>query len=410
MQQFEFQYGSDDQGFKLTGTAEFKFGKQPRFDGVLSGRQIDLDRAFAADDGGQSPPAAAIRKLADLAAAASARPFPIQIGVGIDQVTLGGNAIEALRGDISTDASGWNLDRFEFRAPGFTQVRLSGQLAVGADGVAFTGPAEIEATDPKAFAAWIEGRAAPEQSELQPLQLRGDVTLSSEKTCASSGSSRLRPQARQRPADLRFAAGKRAAKLEAALNAPELDVDAALGFGKALLAGSSLQRPQDMTIDADIGRASFAGVEARDVSARLKVDGDGLQIDRLSVADLGGGALSASGRIDTGGHAPRGALVLDFETRQTAAVAALAGKFAQRSASPSPKRWTASAHAKLHATLDVADDKDSAATTVAQLAVAGDLDAMHLDANARIAGDWAKPAAADVRVDGTLDAGRMARR
>ncbi len=48
MQQGEFQYGSDDQGFKLTGTAEFKFGKHPRFDGVLSGRQIDLDRALAA--------------------------------------------------------------------------------------------------------------------------------------------------------------------------------------------------------------------------------------------------------------------------------------------------------------------------------------------------------------------------
>lgn len=282
---------------------------------------------------------------------------------------------------------------------------MSGQLAVGAEGVAFTGPAEIEATDPKAFAAWIEGRAAPKQSELKPLRLRGDVTLSSEKL----GIERLQADFDRKPVSGRliysFAAGKRAAKLEAALTTPELDVDTALGFGKALLAGSNLQRPQDMIIDLDIGRASFAGAEARDVSARLKVDGSGLQIDRLSVADFGGGSLSASGRIETGGHAPRGALVLDFETRQTAAVAALAGKFASASATPIAKALDRVTHAKLRATLDVADVKDSAATTVAQLTVAGDLDAMHIDANARIAGDWAKPAAADVHVNGTIDAG-----
>ena len=45
MPQLEFQYGSEEQSYKLTGTADFRFGKQPRFDGVLSGRQIDLDRA-----------------------------------------------------------------------------------------------------------------------------------------------------------------------------------------------------------------------------------------------------------------------------------------------------------------------------------------------------------------------------
>ena len=52
----------------------------------------------------------------------------------------------------------------------------------------------------------------------------------------------------------------RPAKLDAALNAPELDIDAALGFGNALLAGSDIERPHDMTIAADIGRATIAGI------------------------------------------------------------------------------------------------------------------------------------------------------
>ena len=181
MQQFEFQYGSEEQGLKLTGVADFKFGKHPRFDGVLSGRQIDLDRALAGDDGSRPPPAAAIRKIAELAGGAFRPAIPIQIGVGIDQVTLGGNSVANVRGDISTDAKGWNLDRFEFRAPGFTQVKLSGHLAVGGDGVSFTGPAEIEAGDPKLLAAWLEGRSDVTQGDVRPLTLRGDVTLGSDK-------------------------------------------------------------------------------------------------------------------------------------------------------------------------------------------------------------------------------------
>ncbi len=149
MQQVEFQYGSEEQGLKLTGVADFKFGKRPRFDGVLSGRQIDLDRALATGDGNRPLPAAAIRELAEWGGAAFRPAMPIQIGVGIDQITLGGNTVQNLRGDISTDAQGWNLDRFEFRAPGFTQVRLSGHLAVTGDGVNFTGPAELESNDPE---------------------------------------------------------------------------------------------------------------------------------------------------------------------------------------------------------------------------------------------------------------------
>ena len=400
IQQAEFQYGAGDQTIDLAGTAEFKFGREPQFDGVLSGRQIDLDRMFAGD-GASTPPAAVIRKLAELSKAAFLSSIPVQVGVGIDQVTLGGNSIQGLRGDISTDAGGWNLGSFEFRAPGFTKVRLSGHLAVDAAGVAFSGPAEVKSTDPRALAAWIEGRAAPDKSALRPLRLRGDVTLSGEKLAIE----RLTADFEHKPISgwlvYAFATGKSPTRLDAELNAPELDIDAALGFGKALLAGSNLARPHDMTIAADIGHASFAGVEARDARARVQVDGDGFKLDRLSIADLGGGALSASGRVETGGHAPRGALALDFETRQTAAIAALAAKFIPEKARPVAAALDRVEHTKLHATLDISGAKDGA-PTVAQLAVAGDLDAMHLDAHARMSGDWANPSAAEVKLDGSI--------
>ena len=313
MEQVEFQYGSEEQGLKLTGVADFKFGKRPRFDGVLSGRQIDLDRALAAGDGSRPLPAAAIRQIAELAGGAFRSVIPIQIGVGVDQITLGGNTVQNLRGDISTDAQGWNLDRFEFRAPGFTQVRLSGRLAFGADGVAFTGPAEIEAGDPKVLAAWLEGRSETAQVDLRPLSLRGEVSLAREKVAIERLNVAFDRKTIAGRLAYVFANGNRPAKLDAELNAPELDIDAALGFGNALLGGSNIERPHDMAIAADIGRATIAGIVARNASVRLKVDAGGLRIDRLSVADLGGAAFSASGHIVTSAPSPQGNMRVDLD-------------------------------------------------------------------------------------------------
>ena len=101
MQDVEFQYGSEEQGFRLTGVADFKFGARPRFNGVLSGRQIDVDRAVSGGGAGKQTPAAAIRQLVALGTSAFRTSLPVQLGVGIDQVTLGGNSMQNLRGDIS---------------------------------------------------------------------------------------------------------------------------------------------------------------------------------------------------------------------------------------------------------------------------------------------------------------------
>src|SRR5450830_76272 len=401
IEQVEFQYGSEEQGLKLTGVADFKFGKRPRFDGVLSGRQIDLDRTLAAGDGTRPLPAAAIRELAELGSAAFRPRIPIQIGVGIDQITLGGNTIQNLRGDISTDAQGWNLDRFEFRAPGFTQVRLSGHLAVGAGGVAFSGPAEIDAGDPKVLAAWLEGRAENAQGDLRPLSLRGEVTLGSEKVAVERLKAEFDRKAIAGRLAYVFAAGTLPAQLDAELNAPELDIDAALGFGKALLAGSNIERPHDMTIAADIGRAIGAGFVARNASARLKVDADGLQIDRLSVADLGGAAFSASGRIVTAGSSPQGSMRIDLDAPDLTPVMALLARFAPDAAQTLGHGAPAMAPAKLHARLTI---DGTAPATQARLGIDGSLGKVRVALNGQANADPIALSVGDMQLDGKLEA------
>jgi large subunit ribosomal protein L24 len=389
----------------LGGVADLTFGAHPRFNGVLSGRQIDVDRAVSSADGVRDSPATVIRRLAALAGAAYRPALPFQIGVGIDQVTLGGGTIQNLRGDISSSGSGWSLDKLEFRAPGLTQVRFSGRLAVAADTVAFSGPTEIETSDPRTLAGWLEGRNETTSGELRPFSLRGDVTLASDKIAIEQVKVELDRKPAAGRLAYRFAAGATPARLDAELTADQFDVDAALDFWRAMLAGSALTRPGEMTLAANIGRATFAGVEARNVGARVKMDGAGLQIDRLAIADYGGGSFAASGRIDTSGASPRGLLSVDIDMKQTAAVGAILEKFVPNLIGPVRSAIDRVGRAKLHATADIAgDDK----TSVAQLVVSGDLADAHIDAHSRISGDWPKRRVADIRFDGNLAAAESA--
>jgi len=328
MRDLELLYGSQNDGLRLTGVVDFTFGKRPGFKAVLSGRQIDVDRAVAEVEGGVSSPGAALSRLVGIAGRAFRPTVPIQIGIGVDQLTLGGDVVQNLRGDITANSGSWNLDRFEFRAPGFTQVRLSGRLAVNGDSVTFTGPADIESRDPKALTAWLEGRKPPAQSDLRPLRVHGAVTFGTEKIAIERLTAEFARKTVAGHFAYVFAAGGKPSRLDAALNAPELDLDLALGFGKALLAGSKLERPHDMAITADIGRATLAGIEGRDIKVRIKVDADHWQIHQLSVADLGGAAFSAEGRVAFAGPAPQGSLKVDFDARDLTPVTALLARYA----------------------------------------------------------------------------------
>src|SRR6185437_1922942 len=243
-----------------------------------------------------------------------------------------------------------------------TQVRLSGHLAVGKDAVSFTGPAEVDAGDPKVLAAWLEGRADVTQGDLRPLRPRGDLTLASDWFAADRLSAVFDGKTVTGRLAYAFASGGRAAKLDAALNAAELDIDAALAFGNALIAGSAIERPHDMTIAIDIGRASVAGFVARDTSARL-------QVDKLSVADLGGAAFSAKGRIVTAAPSPQGSMRVDLDVPDVAPVMALLARFAPQTARALRGGAAAMAPAKLHALLTI----DGAAPAVAKLAIDGNL-------------------------------------
>ena len=229
-EQVDFQYGPDDRAVKLTGTADLKFGAEPAFEAVLAARQVDLDRALRQPDAPPRTPLALLRGLTDTLAQFTHPPVPVKIGIGIDTMTLGGASVVGLHGDMHAEADGWSLDNIEFRAPGATQVHASGLLTLARDAPEFAGPARIDSADPKTLIAWLEGRTGTPRQTIGSLSARGDVTLGATRVAVERLKAEFDGKAVEGRLAYAFAADQRPARLDAALNAAQIDLDGALAF------------------------------------------------------------------------------------------------------------------------------------------------------------------------------------
>ncbi|MBI4275528.1 MAG: AsmA family protein, partial [Rhizobiales bacterium] len=403
-EQIEFQFGAEERAIKFGGTAQMKFGELPKLDGVLYARQLNLDRLLADTDAQRRLPFAAIKTFAQNFAGAWRPPFPIAIGIGIDTLMLSGSPIQSVRGDIVADAGGWNVKTLELRAPGLTDITLSGRLDITATSLGFSGPIEATASDPKALIAWLEGQSEPQPGPTRALRVKGEVTLGAERIAVERLFAEIDRKSFMGRLAYVWAIGDKSARLDAAFNAGELDVDALIGFTHMVLAGTKVDPPGEVSLAASIDRATIAGIDARQVQAMLRLDRNGLAIERLSLADFGGAALEASGRIDTSTQSPHGTLTLNLDARHLGGATVLASTFLPQAADPLRRLADRIGAIKLRATLDMSAADRNSARTSAKLSVDGLAGAARVRLRVDASGQGFSMHDARVRADGKLEA------
>jgi uncharacterized protein involved in outer membrane biogenesis len=399
----EATYGPDERRIRLGGTADFKFGAQPRFDSVLSARQVDLDRALAAGSASGSAaklPLMALSSLVDFLRTAGRPPFPVSLGIGIDAVTLGGATLQSVRADIQSLDGAWSVDTFEMRAPGATQVKLSGRIGGGQGAAEFSGPVAIDSGDPSVLTAWLEGADRP-RGALGPMKLRSDIAIGPDRLAFERVVAEIDRKALEGRLVYTFPQGAQRARLDVALNAAEFDFESAYAFVTTALAGSSVERPGDIALALDLGRATFAGITATSTKANLRFDAGGLRIEKLAIADFGGAALTGSGQIDIASAQPRGAIALNLAAPKLDGVAAVLEKFLPGSGDMLTRNAARLSPAKVDATLTVEPSAvasgDKSAT--AKLAMNGQLGNMRLVLSGEGAGNVGAPDKADIKFD-----------
>ena len=397
-----FQYGPDERAVVFTGKADLTFGEEPHFDGEIAALEVNVDRALAAPDLTHRPPLLVVKSFVEAFVASIKPPLPGKLTVGIAGLTVGGTNVQSLHGVARFDAAGWSLDGVELRAPGQTQVSLNGQLKQSAHGLAFTGPGAVESADADMLLAWLSGHGDTASAGVRTLRARGDVTIAGDRLAVDGLNAALDQDNIQGRFAYTWPASDRPAIVEADLHATKLDLDALAAFAKSVVDENGFAPPHQGSLALDIGKATLAGIDARTVKAQIKFDAGALQIEHLSVGDLGGAALDISGRIDELSSQPRGRVTVDLNAGTIADLSRVLGQFAPQTADILRRAADRLAPAKLRGTLTV--ERAVTAGSTAKLDLNGQLGLMRVALNGEVAGEPAKLGEANVHIDSRLDA------
>src|ERR1700730_1390026 len=251
--------------------------------------------------------------------------------------------------------------------PGYSRRGSEGAAAEGAQpagaGASSRGPASIDAADPRLFAAWLEGRDGASREPVGPMRASGEVTFGNDRVAIERFKAEIDRKAVEGRLVYAAAAGGRPARLEAELKAAALDIDRLAAVGRAALAGTSFDPPGETALAIDIGRATVAGLEAKDAAVKLRLDAGGLVLERVAVSDFGGAAFNLSGRIESPFAGPHGAVTLDADARNLDGVLALLARVVPEAAETARSLAARLVPLKTHATLTLARERGAAGSS-----------------------------------------------
>jgi hypothetical protein len=398
-----FQYGPDERAINATGNADVTFGGHPHVDGEVSALDLNVDRALAAPDVTNRPPLLMIKDFVEAVMPAARLPVPGRIGVSIAGLTVGGTTVQSLHGAIRFDDDGWTLDNVELHAPGLTAVNVSGRLTATAHGLTFSGPGALESADADTLLAWLSGRGDHASGGVRILHARGDVTIAGERFAVDGLTAALDQESVAGRFAYTWPQADHPAIVEADLHATKLDLDALAAFAKTAVDEDGFVLPHQGSLKLDVGKVTFAGVDALGVKAAAKFDAGALQIEHLSIGDLGNAAFDVSGRIDELSSQPRGRVSVDLDAGALSGLTRLIGQFAPRTADIVRRAADRLAPAKIHATLAV-DRAATAGGSTANLDLNGQVGLLRVALSGEANGEPARLGEADVRIDGKLDA------
>ncbi len=412
VEQIEFQYGPDERPVRLRGDAVVNFGAAPRLSGVLSAQQIDLDRILDLPEPLRRKPLSAIKALADGLVGLQRPPIPVSLGISVESLTLAGGNLQRVSGDFVSEAAGWSVDKFELRAPGLTQLAMSGRLG-GNDRFSFTGPMRLVSKDPRAMIAWLIDRPDDQFNAAAGLSVDGVLRLGQDEIAVD----RLKAELDRMSIEGRFAyswaSGQRPPRIEAVVSAPDIDLDRAYGLIQGLFDGTVFDLPREGLFTAKIGRATLAGIAAKGADVNIRFDAHSLDVERLLIDDFGGASAAITGSIDTRSSIPRGSLKLDLDARRLEGLAELVGRIAPQFAAELRRNADRIVPAKVNAVLSVIPDAASTVGAIVQFTIAGNAAGLRValqgDINANrddlTVANFARLRSAKVKFGGEIEAG-----
>lgn len=321
-----FSYGPQERPVSLDGSLSIALDEPYRFDLKATAKQIDLDRISGR---GPQDPLSALEAGELVLSTLQSLPHPSvegTISLSVPGVISGGGLVQDLRLDAERLASGWRLERLSARLPGRAEFLARGDLEISPR-VAFRGSFATSVAQPNLFADWWRRGSVPSVAGV-PFAVDARVSATGDEVAFTQMSFEIGDAPGRGTFSYRTP-GEEPARVRIDIDAEHLDADQVNLLARLFL-GSSDKDGEDAGSSApQVSARLFArtvalgALEAREATLVASYSDDRLLIDTLSVGDLAGAKLEASGNVSDLSTVPTGNLSVQVDARRLDGVAAL---------------------------------------------------------------------------------------
>ena len=400
------------------GKLALEFGEQVEATGELAAGFIDLDALFAAPGAEQRPsPADVLYMLADELLDGATNLAQGKLSILVEQAGLGGDLLTAVQLGLAKEGDAVVVERLKAVLPGDNRIEASGRLSHGEFGPVFAGPLKFEGSALRPLTRWamgdreMSGQASPGDFSFTANATIGDGALTLADASGELSGTRF-------GGSLRLQGGERRL-IELSLDSDRLDLRELLGDGplwqawlpswgpaKAAPAEQSFLtelRGDDMRVTLRVGELLLPNIPTGSLDARFALQGDTLEIGQLDFAAADALKLDGKGRIERLSEAPSGRadFALRASTPDSLRIAVELFGF--------PEAVSKSEHLSALAPLDIQVSLDASRqgeATNAAIELKGNAGGSEIALVARALGDPAKPASAEIEIDGSVSGER----
>jgi len=293
---FRFETGPIADPYVADGTAYIELGKEPKFNVTANGAQVRLTNWGENVNSGMTV-GDRLAALQEALALFPKPPIPGVVDVKLPAVVAGDTTIRDVALSAAPALDGWYLSSASATLPGRSTLEAKGFLTTGKK-PRFEGSLLLAVKQPSGFAAWLSKDVDAAVRQLPAAGFNGSVYLDAQRQSFKQmeiilGEAKLTGEIeRTTPANAKPV-------LTAQLQGGALNGETGLALASLFVTDTGAFRymGHDFDLKLKAGPVMMSGLVAATVDTALRVKDDRLDIDKLSIADVAGASLSATGSI-----------------------------------------------------------------------------------------------------------------
>jgi uncharacterized protein involved in outer membrane biogenesis len=304
--EYRLEVGADDDPYVVTGEATLDTGSKPEFLLTADGQQIDVNRLGSSKGSNgktnRNPAISARQRLNSLIAIAAEIPVPQVPGKAtfrLPAIVAGDTTIRDVQLDLEPAGTGWKIDHAVGTLPGRTQVEARGNLMLQGE-PNFIGNLVVASNQPSGLASWLVGSVDPAIRQLRQAGFSADVSLRHEEQRFENLEIAIGAATLKGRIDRQGGTDKTPPKLAVDLAGDALDLDALRALTGLFTGQDTGESLFDHRITAHLQAGKFMafGVPADNVDTSFSIADGALTLDKLSVRDVAGAEITATGRAE----------------------------------------------------------------------------------------------------------------